>query len=58
MPNADAEKGFGDGSKGRVEQTVPEKEDIPVTRAAQEGDRGRAADKPTELPKKGWLDIF
>ncbi|HEU5078892.1 MAG TPA: YihY/virulence factor BrkB family protein [Opitutaceae bacterium] len=57
MPNANAEKGFGDGAKGRVEKLVPQKEDIPVSRASEELDRGRAAEKPTELPKKGWLDV-
>lgn len=38
---------------------IPEKENVPPRQAeTQEVERGRQADKPTEVPKKGWLDVL
>lgn len=38
---------------------VPEKENVPPgTAKTQEADRGRQADAPTQLPKKGWWDVL
>lgn len=38
---------------------VPEKENVAPRQAAlQERDRGREATSPTQVPKKGWLDVL
>jgi len=38
---------------------VPEKENVPSsTRKSGEADRGRQAENPAQLPKKGWLDVL
>lgn len=34
------------------------RQDVPPNKARQEPERGRHADKPTEFPKRGWLDIL
>jgi membrane protein len=36
---------------------IPEKENV-KQQDRTAGERGRHADKPTEVPKKGWLDVF
>lgn len=45
-------------STGR-DNPVPEKENVPPRQArTEEADRGRNADHPAQLPKKGWWDIL
>lgn len=41
------------------ESGIPSKENVPPQQAEnQDSGRGRQADKPTEVPKRGWLDIL
>ena len=39
-------------------EDYPIRENVPAGQASRQTDRGRHADDPTELTKKGWLDIF
>lgn len=46
------------GSENAKDTSVPAKENVPPSAHERELDRGRAAEAPTEVPKKGWLDVL
>jgi len=50
---------MGNVEKRRQDGGIPEKENVsPGAAARRESDRGRNADAPVEVPKKGWLDVL
>lgn len=47
------------GAREKQDGPIPEKENVPPQQAKrQEPERGRQAEKPSDVPSKGWLDVL
>ena len=56
---ADRPQPRGDAAQDSARQESPSHEGADAHRVAQtEQDRGRSADRPTEVPAAGWMDVL